>query len=102
MRIVNLTSWEFYANHIFLRINFYRDPSKLDLNKPAVYLINYEIKSDLEYFMTFVDPDHRDKWRELLPAEIKDVAVRREKLEADLIKQGVRVDTNYIDPPIPK
>lgn len=102
MQLDNFATWEFYSNHVFLRINFTRDQSKLNINQPGVYLINYELKTDLEYFMEFIDSDDRNRWREALPPEIKIASARRAMLEADLVKQGKKIDTNYSDPPLPK
>lgn len=93
--------WEFYNDKAFLRISFYRKPNPEDPVGPGVYLVMYDLDSSVNHFKGFVNPHHREQWKALLPAELKDLGVRRSNAEADLRKQGIPIDTEYQDPPIP-
>jgi len=101
MRIKDLANWEFYADGIFLRVNFIRDKSHMDLEKPGYYILNIVLKSDAEYFKGLVGPDNREQWIERLPSELKDLAERRRRKEDELSKLGMSINKNYVDPPLP-
>lgn len=102
MKLPDLATWEFYAERTFLRVNFVRDNSKLDVSKPGAYVVNFTLESDLNYFRGFVPPLQREQWQDRLPIELKQADARRKLLETELLQKGVRIDENYQDPPIPK
>lgn len=102
MKLEDLSTWEFYADGVFLRMNFLRDEKKLDPSKPGAYIINFNIQSDIEYFKSFVDPDHREEWQTFLPESLKESLDRRQLREESLRKKGFKINTDYKDPPLPK
>ena len=102
MQLPDLTTWEFYADRTFLRVNFVRDANRLDVSKPGAYVVNFTLDSDLNYFKEFISPLQREKWRDRLPAELKEADTRRKSIEAELLQKGLRIDETYRDPPIPK
>lgn len=102
MRLPDLTTWEFYGDRTFLRVNFVRDSNKLDPKKPGAYVINFALESDINYYKGFAPPLQRDAWREILPSELKKAESRRKAIEKELVQKGLRVDETYQDPPIPK
>jgi hypothetical protein len=101
IKLEDLSAWELYSDDAFLRISFKRSPNPKNPTGPGVYLVNYELDSSVNHFKGFVDPLRREEWKVLLPAELKELAVRRRTAEADLRKKGIPIDTDYIDPPIP-
>lgn len=101
MRINRGASWPFYADGVFLRISLQRDADHMDPQKPGVYLLSFDFESAAEYFKAYAPPEHRDRWRELLPAELARAAKERARKEAELKALGVTIDETYVDPPVP-
>jgi hypothetical protein len=101
MRISSHTSWSFYADGAFLSVEFTRERTLTDPNKPGSYLLTFKIQSAIEYFRGYAGPDNRLRWKELLPAELAKVAKLRAEKEAELKAKGVLIDDSYQDPPPP-
>lgn len=101
MKLEDLSEWQFYADGVFITLSFIRDQKRMDPRKPGSYIVNIEITSNIEHYKGFVDPSHREQWRELLPAAMKEDATRRQSAEEQLIKKGFPIDTEYRDPPVP-
>ena len=101
MSIENLTSWTFYADHQYLRVDFKRERTLLDPAKPGSYLLTFSLKSETENFRGYVGPDNRSVWKQKLPAALDDLKQRRQKAEATLRAQGISIDETYQDPPVP-
>jgi hypothetical protein len=101
MRIENLTAWEFYADRQYLSVTFKRERTLLDPTKPGSYLLTYTLKSEAEHFRAYVGPDGRKRWKELLPNELTVHPPLRQKAEATLKAQGIKIDETYQDPPLP-
>jgi hypothetical protein len=102
VKLPDLSAWELYGDNAILRISFKRSPNPDDPTGPGVYLVLYDLGSSVNYFKGFVDPARREKWKELLPAELEDLATRRQAVEAELRKKGIPIATDYIDIPIPE
>jgi hypothetical protein len=102
MRIEDLTAWEFYADHQYLKVYFKRERTLLDPAKPGSYLLTYTIKSEAEHFRAYVGPEGRASWKELLAGELATRPDKRAKAEATLKAQGLPIDETYQDPPLPK
>lgn len=101
MRLEDFTAWEFYADGVFLEATFMRDASHLDVAKPGFYILNLVLRSDVEYFKEFVGPESRDRWVDLLPSELQNLASRRKIKENELSGTRVTLNREYIDPPLP-
>lgn len=102
LQLEDLTIWELHGDRAFLKVSFKRqsksgDPAGLD-----IYLITYELTSDVNYFRGFVDPLHRGEWKTLLQAELDELAVKRKNIERQLSIRGVHIDTGYKDPVAPE
>jgi hypothetical protein len=101
MRIPSRTPWSFYADGAFLSVEFTRERTLTDPNKPGSYLLTFRIQTATEYFRGYAGPDNRLRWKELLPAELAKVAKLRAEKEAELKAKGVPIDDSYRDPPPP-
>jgi hypothetical protein len=101
MRIDNSTSWDFYSDHAFLSIYFLRDQNLMDPNKPGAYLLTYDIRSEAEYFRSFVDSKDRKQWKKFLPAELTKLPPLRAAAETEMRAQGLKIDETYRDPLVP-
>lgn len=101
MQIESRTPWSFYVDHLYLTVNFTRERTLTDSEKPGAYLLNFNIKSEAEEFRGYVAPLDRAKWKELLPAELAVVAKLRQKKETELRAKGIKIDESYEDPPVP-
>lgn len=102
MRIESLTPWSFYADHAYLDLNFTREPTLTDPTKPGSYLISFDLKTEAEYFRSFVKGEDRHRWKELVPTELDRLAQQRKEKEAALEAEGIKIDTSYQDPPVPE
>lgn len=101
MRMKNLTGWEFYANHTYLNVTFTREHTLTDPTRPGAYLVSFELKNEAEEFRGHVGGSDRNRWKEVLPKELKELAQERLKKETELRLQGAKIDETYVDPPIP-
>jgi hypothetical protein len=101
MRISSLTTWYFYADHVYLSVNFTRESTLTDPTKPGAYLISFNLKSENEFYRGYVGGEHRKEWKTRLPAELAKLAPLRAAAEAKLRAQGVKIDETYQDPPLP-
>jgi hypothetical protein len=101
VKLEDLSAWELYSDDAFLRISFKRSPDPDNPTGPGVYLVNYDLNSSINHFKGFVDPMRRNEWKTLLPAELKDLVARRSAAEAALREEGIPIDIDYVDPPIP-
>ncbi len=101
MRIESRTTWYFYADHLYLSVNFTRESTLTDPTKPGAYLISFNLKSENEFYRGYVGGEHRKEWKTRLPAELAKLAPLRAAAEAKLRAQGVRIDETYQDPPLP-
>jgi len=101
MLIESGTRWAFYADHVFLEVNFTREHTLTDPTKPGAYLIGFNLKNEAEHFRGYVGPDNRKRWKELLPAELAKLIPMRAEAEAKMRAKGVQIDETYQDPPVP-
>lgn len=101
MKINSLTDWSFYADHVYLSVNFTRESTLTDPTKPGAYLISFNLKSENEFYRGYVGGEHRKEWKTRLPAELAKLAPLRAVAEAKLRAQGVKIDETYQDPPVP-
>ena len=101
MLIQSRTPWSFYANGLYMEINFTRERTLTDPKKPGSYLLTFNIKTETEYFRGYAGPDNRSRWKEAVPQELVKVAAQRTRKESELRAKGVAIDETYQDPPIP-
>jgi len=102
MQLQDLSRWTFYADHAYLSVSFKREESLQDPAKRSAYLLTYTLMSENEHFRAYVTPKDRDRWKELVPAAIKDLLKQREQNEKDWRAKGAKIDEVYVDPPAPK
>lgn len=101
MRIPSRTRWSFYANHVYLSVDFSREPTLLDPEKDGAYLVTFTVDSENEHYRSYVEPDKREDWKSALPAQLAILPPMRAKAEAELRAKGVKIDETYQDPPKP-
>ncbi len=102
VKLENLSTWAFYADGTFIDLSFTRDQILKTDNGRSAYVINLKIRTDEEYYRSFVAPDQRENWRALLPSAIEESTERRQQLEQIAIKKGFKIDSSYTDPPLPR
>ncbi len=101
MSYTGVTEWEFYCSGMYLTVQMTREQTLTDVHKQGVYLLSTVIKSEANYFREYIDGKNRSRWKELIIPQIALMAERRAKLEAQLRKDGLAIDENYVDPPLP-
>lgn len=101
MRYEDLTGWEFYSDHVFLKVQLSREHTLTDPKKPGVYLLSITLQSENEHFRDYVDGADRRRWKEMLQPEIAAMNQSRATAESRVKSLGISIDTTYIDPPVP-
>jgi len=102
MKIPSNTRWSFYGEDVYLSIEFMREPTMLDPEKPGSYLITYTFESENEHYRNYVEPEQRVHWRESLLRQFSTLPILREKTEAELGSRGIKIDTQYRGPKAPE
>jgi hypothetical protein len=101
MQYRDLTSWEFYADHVFLTVQIMREHTLTDPGRPGAYLLSTNLQSEAEHFRGYVDGLKRPQWKQLLPAEIAKLERERATMESEFRTKGIAIDETYVDPPLP-
>jgi hypothetical protein len=101
MQMKSLTSWKFYAAHMYLTVSFTREHTLTDPSKLGAYLLSFEIRNEAEQFRRQVDGLDRNRWKEVVAVALRELAAHRAKMEAELRFKGKTIDDSYIDPPVP-
>jgi len=101
MRLSMPFTWELYADHAYMTIRVDRDVNHLDPDKPGAYFISITIDSQEEILRREVDEKERDHWRKTWVERALTYRASRNKKEAQLKAQGIPIDTDYNDPPLP-
>jgi hypothetical protein len=96
-----LTTWAFYADHVFLTVQITREHTLTDPLKPGVYLLSTSLQNEAEHFRGYIDGLERPRWKQLLRAQVEKLAQIRDKKEAAFRLKGVAIDESYVDPPLP-
>ncbi len=94
-------TWKFYADHTYLTLQVDRDVNHLDPAKPGAYFISLTFSSREEEERLNVDEKDRDHWRATWLRRALGERTKRNIAEAQLRAQGVPIDTDYKDPPLP-
>ncbi|RAN49695.1 hypothetical protein RB25_04780 [Herbaspirillum rubrisubalbicans] len=102
MQLEDLSRWTFYADHAYLSVAFKREASLRDPDKPGAYLLTYTLMSENQHFRTYVAPQERDRWKELLPATLKTLQAQRQQAEKEWRLKGASIDEGYVDPRVPQ
>lgn len=101
MHIKSGMTWRFYADHVYLEVNFTREHTLTDPTKPGAYIVNFNIKNESEHYRAYVGPDNRKRWKELLPGALAKLVPMRAEAEAKMTAKGFKIDETYQDPPVP-
>ena len=101
MQLRDRTSWQFYADGVFLSVTFNRDSDHMDPAKPGAYLLNLTFSGAESNFRTNFKYEDRAKARELWPEVEKKLRNLRMQEEIKAEYRGLKIDKSYQDPPMP-
>ena len=101
MALKKRTTWSLYTDDAFLDISITPDPSRLDVNKPGAYFVEYSLQAKNEYWRTVVGPNKRLQWKTELPAVLTKLQLLRKTKEEEFKKEHIAIDETYRDPPLP-
>lgn len=91
-------SWELYADGIHLGIRFRRDRKRLEPDSSGSYLFTASIETSEQRMKSYIAPEDRDNWRDLLDDRLESLAKRRTQQEDILEERGFTINSNYQDP----
>ena len=100
MRLGADHSWMFHVEDVFMIVSFRRNPQFMESEGKGVYLINYKLFSREAHAQEHFSGETRDKWQAHWVDEIKISKSHRYQKEVELIKQGYRINTEYVEPKI--
>lgn len=92
--------WRLYADGVFLDIKFYRDKKRLNLSEPGAYLLSFGFRTAEQKAKDQFEGEDRDRWQALWTDRIKQLKTERYAKEAELIKRGFTIYTDYPEPRI--
>lgn len=98
VKIPDRTPWKLCVEGAFMEVSFTRQALPTSDASKAVYLMTFNIKSQNEYLRSGVESDQLPKWREVLPAVLKQAAAQRAEEERVLRERGLEIDEGYVDP----
>lgn len=101
MRIESRTPWTFYANGIYLDVDFTRERTLTDPQKLGSYLLTYRVKTETAYFRELSGPEPGEDWRARALVELQKLPELRQAAEAKLRASSLEIDESYRDPPLP-
>jgi hypothetical protein len=97
---IDKDQWRLYGDGIFLTIRLMRDNSKLDINAPGAYLLNFSMQSKTFFARNEFSGQEREQWQNLWVDRMKQAKKSRYEKEALLTKRGFIIDSTYQDPKI--
>lgn len=97
MRITD-NDWRMYAGDVIMKIDFLRDTSRLDLDKPSDYLFSYEVYNMQELIINQLENDEQKNAAQIWPQRKLELQERRHQKELLLEQQGYHIDRSYVDP----
>ncbi|MET1254924.1 hypothetical protein [Aliikangiella maris] len=92
--------WSFYYQDNFLEVSFDRNSRFLKATEPGVYLVTHKLISRDEKGRSLYQGEERDKWQSLWSETVKEYKSKRYEKEVELIQQGYRINTRYVEPKI--
>jgi len=93
-------SWEFYADGVHLGIRFRRDRKRMNPESAGAYLFTASLETAEQRMKSYIAPEDRDNWRDLIDGRLESLTKRRAEKEALLEERGFTIDVNYRDPEI--
>ncbi len=95
---IKRNKWRMYAGDAVMKIDFHRDTSRLDLDKPSAYLFSYEIYNRQQLIRNQLSSEERKQAAQIWPERKLELEEKRLQKEALLELQGYHIDRSYIDP----
>jgi len=93
-------SWELYADGVHLGIRFRRDRKRMDPESSGAYLFTASLETADQRLKSYIAPEDRDDWRDLIDDRLENLTKRRAEKEAQLQDRGFTIDISYEDPAI--
>ncbi|MBX9296989.1 hypothetical protein [Chromobacterium piscinae] len=93
--------WRFYADNTYLELTVDRDIKNLDPKNPGAYFISLSFQTREEAERTGLPENEKDHWRGNWVKRALSYRSERNIAEAKLRAQGIPIDTDYRDPPLP-
>ncbi|MET1254926.1 hypothetical protein [Aliikangiella maris] len=91
-------TWTFFNEKVFLEVRLRRESQFIDVNRPGVYLLTHTVLTNEAKAQSYFKGEERYKWQSLWADEIKKDKRKRYEKEVELIQQGYRINTRYVDP----
>ncbi|WP_240733778.1 hypothetical protein ABEB33_21000 [Herbaspirillum huttiense] len=95
------TTWSLFTTDAYMDISITPDPSRLDVNKPGAYFVEYSLQATNEHWRGVVGPNKRLQWQAELPEVLVKLQGIRKIKEEELKKNHIAIDETYRDPPLP-
>ncbi len=92
--------WFFYADNVFLKIRFQREEESTDPEKQAYIFTLNAYTGTVNARGEFFNEAAKNQWQELWVDRIKSLKRERYQKEAELIKRGYTIYTDYQEPKI--
>ncbi|MEW4365704.1 hypothetical protein [Aliikangiella maris] len=93
-------SWVFYYNDDFLEVSFERHSKFMKVEEPGVYLATHTLITIEAKGKNHFKDKERDNWQSLWVDIVKKFKKQRYEKEVELIQQGYRINTRYVEPKI--
>ncbi len=93
-------AWYLHSNGVFLEIGFQRSRHLMDPKNPGAYLLNVALTSKIFEAKSHFSGEERNQWETLWVDRIKSLKRERYQKEAELIKRGFTIYTDYQEPKI--
>lgn len=101
LKVGKFYNWLFYKDGNHLTLKAWRRDSDDAPNERGTYLVSLSFTSEREYWSAaFPEAEEKKRWKELLPAKLKEYAAIRQSREDRAEEAGIQIELNYQDPSI--
>ncbi|TWD47640.1 hypothetical protein FBY12_3353 [Pseudomonas sp. SJZ131] len=101
LEVNDFYNWHFFKDGNHLKLQAWRHDSE-DLPKErGTYLVSLNFTTEREYWVaSFSETKDKARWKELLPARLKEFQKIRNAREKKAVDAGIEIDTSYQDPAV--
>lgn len=101
LEVDDFYNWHFYKDGNHLKLQAWRHDSENLPKERGTYLVSLNFTTEREYwFASFSETKDKARWKELLPARLKEFQKIRNAREKKAVDAGIEIDTSYQDPAI--
>jgi len=101
LKVGKFYNWHFYKDGNHLTLQAWRRDSDAAPDERGTYLVSLSFTTEREYWSAaFTEAEDKKRWKELLPAKMKEYAAIRKSREDKAEKAGIKIDSSYQDPTI--